>query len=398
VSLLSHQMTSDIPCFLQCFKAALQHASSPSDLQFPWHAPLTKQLQPSDWFELVQCSLQSPLCCAHPYIRRVMSVMRHFGCPSSSNTTAGTTLSSEQIETLVQLAARQGDWTAVRVLCLSKPAQQLPTTALTSTLQRLAQAAAAQWEAASNGSMQDGLCVPVMAAVAAVIALPSAQDSSPGGLVSGLLQQGMGAQDWKAVEVLLGCSGVLQLLSAGGVHDLMQQLVRNCVKSKPADSVAADEQRLEQLPVQLTALRPGPASGEAPSGCPASASILVMQKGPHACFAKLSALPLAPPIVFPNLAALSAATLSQAVKFSEQRGGKAAVERLWQHVPNAAAWQQALSFHETVGRVCGGGEASGRSLGGVQMRVRRRCSEVGGALQLGLKSSLRLLVRPFVVV
>lgn len=323
-----------------------------------------------------------------------MSVMRHFGCSSPSNTTAGT-WSSEQIETLVQLAASQDDWTAVRVLCLSKPAQQLPTTALTSTLQKLAQAAAAQWEAASNGSMQDGLCVPVMAAVAAVIALPPAQDSSPGGLVSDLLQQGVAAHDWRAVEVLLGCPGVLQLLSAGVVHDLMQQLVRNCAQVKPADSEAADEQRLQQLQVELTALRPGPASAETPSGCPASARILVMQKGPHACFAKLAALPLDPPMVSLNLAALSAATLSQAVKVAEQRGGKAAVERLWQHVPQAAAWQQALRFHKAVGQVCGGAGASGRGLGGVR-RVCRRCADVGGALQLGLQSGLQLLVRPFV--
>jgi hypothetical protein len=64
-------------------------------------------------------------------------------------------------------------------------------------------------------------------------------------------------------------------------------------------------------------------------------------------------------------------------------------------VPQAAAWQQALRFHKAVGQVCGGAGASGTGLGGVR-RVCRRCADVGGALQLGLQSSLQLLVRPFV--
>jgi len=43
-------LVQDAPRFLQCFMTALQGAASADDIEFPWNAPMIRQLQPQDWF------------------------------------------------------------------------------------------------------------------------------------------------------------------------------------------------------------------------------------------------------------------------------------------------------------------------------------------------------------
>lgn len=257
MGLLSHHRLTDAPRFLQCFKAALQGGSSTKELQFPWHAPFAKQLRPSDWFDLLQCALHSPLRCAHPDIKIILHMAQHCGDAPT------TCFSSKQVGTLVQLAAGVGDWRAVRVLCMSYAAQQLPEPAVTSTLQILTEAAAARWGAVS---VRDGLGVPIMAAVGALLALPSAQDSSRVG--SQLLQQGIAAHDWKAVQVLMRCPAVQQQ-PAGAVLSVLTDAVQHKISS-----VA----HILKLPAARQLL-PGDVLGLLPAAVQADQIVVVRQLG-----------------------------------------------------------------------------------------------------------------------
>lgn len=136
---------TNVPRFIACFKAALQTASAGESVSWPARLPAATRLKPSQFYDVVQRALQSPM---HTVPEGLLKAVTREGKPDPrlgpnwADEPAAHVWDAAQVQELMTLAASVDkgtsvDWQTITMLAKCPAAHKVTPQALTVILQRL---------------------------------------------------------------------------------------------------------------------------------------------------------------------------------------------------------------------------------------------------------------------